>query len=370
MNKITLGIVAALFSASASADYKFIDLHSSESYPFSEAYAINDLNQAVGQEWVRADRGAWQTATLWNVESGTKTYFIDTKHGLTTIAQDINNKGDIVIYADEQLNQNTLGYLYRDGSLQHLSLPPGMLKSINNLDLNESGNFIGSTAKLTTTMWSNADNPVVFNVDANAINDNNQMVGKTGNGLDTRAALFYGDHVVDIGKGYNWIQYAEAEDINNNGLVVVNAFSIFGGYKPFVWENGESRPLQGGKSLVNAVNDHGIIVGDQYVGVGFGEPDILGSRAVIWDGYHQFNLNDFIDQEAKDAGWVLVSAKDINNNGWVVGTAYNTITFDRHAYALSTDEMLSPIPEPSTYLMLLAGLGLLGFVGKRRVQVC
>jgi len=365
MNKLTLGIVAAVFSTSVNADYKFIDLHSSTSYPYSEAFAINDLNQVVGQEWVRTERGAWQTAALWDAESGSKTYLIAPKAGLTTIAKDINNKGDIVIYANEQLNQNVFGYLYRDGSLSHLSLPPGLLKSVLNLNLNESGSFIGDTARYTTTLWSNASNPVVFNIGAISINDKNQMVGKTGSGLDTSAALFYGDHTIDIGKGYSWIKYAEAVDINDNGLVVAYGFGESGGYKSFIWENGETRPLQGGKSIAHSLNDHGIVVGEQFVGLEAGENFHLSTRAVIWDGYHQYQLNDFLDQETKDAGWILITANDINNNGWVVGEAFNILNGSIHAYALSTDEMLSPIPEPSTYLMLLAGLGLLGFVGRK-----
>ncbi|WP_256209002.1 FxDxF family PEP-CTERM protein [Nitrosospira sp. Nsp14] len=53
-------------------------------------------------------------------------------------------------------------------------------------------------------------------------------------------------------------------------------------------------------------------------------------------------------------------ASDINDNGWIVGNAHNSKTGVDHAF------LLAPIPEPETYAMLLAGLGLLGFIARRR----
>lgn len=44
------------------------------------------------------------------------------------------------------------------------------------------------------------------------------------------------------------------------------------------------------------------------------------------------------------------------------GDAYNSITGETHAYVLS----IAAVPEPETYAMLLAGLGLLGFHARRR----
>lgn len=130
-------------------------------------------------------------------------------------------------------------------------------------------------------------------------------------------------------------------------------------------EDGKVSTLKsdGDQAAAYAINDHGIAVGLQYLKPDTDSPyynDFQG-EAVMWDGHNQYKLNDYLDHDSKDAGWVLVTATDINNNGWVIGEAYNTITKEFHSYVLSTDEMLSPIPEPSTYLMLLAGLGLLGW---------
>lgn len=52
---------------------------------------------------------------------------------------------------------------------------------------------------------------------------------------------------------------------------------------------------------------------------------------------------------------MLTEARDINNNGWIVGEAENHITHQKHAFLLSIDSSPPPIPEPETYAMLVAG---------------
>ena len=80
--------------------------------------------------------------------------------------------------------------------------------------------------------------------------------------------------------------------------------------------------------------------------------------------------------EVVSAGWTHLIARDINDNGQIVGYGIqNGIT---QAFLLSgaDDEvffrnyvetpMIPEIPEPETYTMLLAGLGLLGFMMTHR----
>jgi hypothetical protein len=45
-----------------------------------------------------------------------------------------------------------------------------------------------------------------------------------------------------------------------------------------------------------------------------------------------------------------------------------SFTASQNAFETDNHAFLSPIPEPETYAMMLAGLGLLGFMARRRKQ--
>ena len=111
--------------------------------------------------------------------------------------------------------------------------------------------------------------------------------------------------------------------------------------------------LGGTNSVANAINENGQIVGNSL---------LTGNAAVhaaLWNGTSLTDLNSFLDASTS-ADWVLRSANGINDNGWIVGDAVNVNSGVTHAF------LLTPVPEPETYAMLLAGLGLIGAMAKRR----
>jgi probable HAF family extracellular repeat protein len=98
--------------------------------------------------------------------------------------------------------------------------------------------------------------------------------------------------------------------------------------------------LGGRDSVAHGINDAGQVVGYSETGAGFRHSFITGPN-----GVGMTDLNTLVSLPGGAA-----YATGINNDGQV---AVN----------------LSPIPEPETYAMLLAGLGLLGFIARRRMVI-
>ena len=89
---------------------------------------------------------------------------------------------------------------------------------------------------------------------------------------------------------------------------------------------------------------------------------LAGARhATLWNGATVTDLNSFLDASTVSAGWVLYEATGINDNGWIVGNASNSLLgIQSHAF------LLTPVPEAETWAMMLTGLGLVGWTTLRR----
>lgn len=378
MNKLTLSIVAiysAIIAGSVNAEYKFIDLHSSSLPSGSSALAINNLNQAVGFQSERISINNYPSTNipvLWDIATGLTSDLATPKDRVTGYAADINEHGQILVHNYSQVSSSSVTTLVNGDSSTILNGDKShflfLLSHHKDLELNNDGQSLASGQ--SSTIWGPIGVPLNLNKSVNGINDNGQMVGSIIINGAKHAALFENADTIDLGIRFPWAVSSNAFDINNSGQIIATAYGATTGYRSFLVDGDIVRSLKstGDKSEAIAINEHGIVVGYQAVKESSNSPYYTErqSEAVIWDGHNQYKLNDFLDQDSKDAGWVLVTANDINDNGWVVGEAFNRLTFERHAYALSTDEMLSPIPEPSTYLMLLAGLGLLGFMARKK----
>lgn len=80
--------------------------------------------------------------------------------------------------------------------------------------------------------------------------------------------------------------------------------------------------------------------------------------------------------EVASAGWTNMIARGINDSGQIVGEGFMNGVYqgfllsgaDDRGFFQSYVEVPLPIPEPETYAMLLAGLGLLGFMAHRRKE--
>ena len=94
--------------------------------------------------------------------------------------------------------------------------------------------------------------------------------------------------------------------------------------------------------------------------VGWAETANGVTHATLWEGTTATDLNSFLDASTLSAGWVLERAYDINNGHLIVGDAHNSITGANHAF------LLTPVPEPETYALFIAGLALMAAIRSRR----
>ena len=285
---------------------------------FSSGMAINNQGQIAG---FAADG----RATLWQGGNGS---VLGTLGGAHSYASGINNAGQVV--GESYIDQNNVIFhatLWQAGAA---------------IDLGTLGGRFSA---------------------ANSINDLGQAVGRASvaDNSGQHAALWSGGHVLDLGTlGGN---YSTAWAINDNGIVAGQSDYVASGIiseHATLWRNGHIVDLGtlpgGAESLASAVNLGGQVVGYSFYG------SSSAPHAILWQNDAMIDLNTLLPGYARQAGWVLNAASGINDYGWIVGSAWNAHTGATHAY------LLAPVPEPSSWAMLLGGLCALIWVARRRTR--
>ncbi len=155
--------------------------------------------------------------------------------------------------------------------------------------------------------------------------------------------------------------YTVAYSINDSGQVVgVSGFDDTTPLYAFITgPNGigmtELGNLGGDGSVANDINDSREVVGVAATAAG-------ASHSFIFSHGGMTDLSLLAPVVA--AGWTDLSASGINNNGQIVGSGQRH--GNREAFLLS---FTTAVPEPETYLMLLGGLGLVGYLAWRRKEM-
>ena len=315
-----------LFAGLANAGtYTFTDL-GTLGEPYSDATAINNTGQVAGTSFTSALNSLNQHATLWS--NGTITD-LGTLGGTSSYASAINNTGQVAGSAETSGNAGYHATLWSNGTTTDLGTLGGT----------ESGAY--------------------------GINNTGQVAGfsNTSGNTAIHATLWSNGTTTDLGTlGGN---YSYANAINNTGQVAGVGYTSGNiAYHATLWSNGTTTDLGtlgGNHSYAFAINSAGQVAG-------FADSSSQGRQATMWTLQNGTwvitNLNSLLDASTLAAGWDLQMATGINDNGWIVGDAYNSITLASDAFLLSTN--ISAVPEPETYAMLLVGLGLIGFIATRR----
>jgi probable HAF family extracellular repeat protein len=249
----------------------------------------------------------------------------------------VNDAGDIVGHRDHAVGGGFLdeAFIFRGGKCQGLaSVFPGA--ESHAVDINNAGVIAAWAGDSTTHSFTFDINsgtltdlgalPGETGSFATAINNAGHVVGATTGGPDSRAFLFDGTTLKDLGPALN------ANDINDSGQVVGSRWDsrlpwgksfrcdTSGGTPQFV--DLEGLPGSFG-SEAWAINNDGDIVGQLFY--------TSGSRAVIWPaGRPVQDLNEHIPA---NSGWELHHAIAINNKGQIAGTG--THNGNEQAYLLT-----------------------------------
>ncbi len=405
-------MAAGLQRAHAEILYDYLDLGTFGGRS-SRAYDINNRGQVVGYaertmtgtvpvyEWDPADPFGFRiTGYTQGTVTRTNAFVYDYRRGTMVSlgeptehseAYAINDSGQIVGsvgFSDDKKK----AFVAKKGFIRSFSLPSGPIDSSVAKDINNAGQIVGNSYSpgyaWFSTSYHSLENATVYQSllgaasHVNAINSQGQIVGfsylNSNSTGPVHATLLSGQTVTDLrtlGVGRN----SYAWDINDLGQVAgtseyqqsypssMQHAVIFSGGT--IQDLGTLHP--GEISWANAINNLGEVVGQS------------GWAGFLYKNGQMYDLNQLT---SLPAGWSLYSATGINDLGQIVGYARDESGATEHAFLLTPHvgvnitgyaidvttlqfSMASTVtPEPGTLVLCLAGFGMVGLFGLRRVK--
>lgn len=351
MKKLTAIFVSLLLSGIITTNvWAQIQYNVTDLGPQVSAAGINDSGQVVGSYITNNQGHAFLYTGGVISDIGTLTG----ENG-SSGARDINNKGQIVGLSTTWSNDQH-SFLYSDNVMTDLDLLSGKHYS-EPKRINDNGDVVGyyKTAQNTITilhayLYSGGTVNEINSLGGNeavafGINNNGQVVGYTTTQEGPYRAFIYDNNTMTA---LDTSSTEIAVGINSSGQILLSPHWMLGGAHSYLDDGGvlsDLGYLGGNATFGNNINDKGQIVGWAYTTNGGGQHAFIYENGIIKD------LNTLIDPvlRSPDAGEMLLeNACDINSSGQiVVNGIYNN---EQHAF------LLTPIPEPSTIILLCGGV--------------
>jgi probable HAF family extracellular repeat protein len=327
--------------------------------------AINNVGQIVGDSYLAGDKQ--QHAFIFNKD--TMTDIGHSLFGYNSVANAINNHGLVVGNSSTQFipnekklhrafsydvntkNVNELPTFGGDSSFANGVNDKGLIVGFSNTPEGHQHGFVVHNDQPSSLI--NLGTLGGLNSVATAINDTGLIVGYSSvNDTDTHAFIYENRQMFDMGTLGGSCSFAHA--INDYGQIVGSAYDKHDHDHAFLYD-ADCRPcmkdlgtLGGLVSVANSINNQGQIVGYSFTK---GDTD---AHAFLYLNDRMIDLNRLLDSKTKKVGWVLNEALAINDQGTVVGIAYNNqADIPSCAFILSLDMNAS-----ISYVKFLTHLGI------------
>ena len=316
--------------------YRVIDLGTSGGY-YSFAYHINNAGVVAGES---ETGNSGIHAASWKLNSD-GSVSLELIGDLNSTAYAINNQG---VFTGVSFNFDAYAYqatIWDHGKITHLnSLGDNngysQAYAINDLKQVAGVSFSEQNGFWHAVSWSNGNITDLGTLggdssQALAINNAGKIVGCAQDKDNAQHAVSW-DHgmATDLGKG-------GAFGINEVGVIVgdmVNQAHQSG--IAAAWTGNSAHILQTLSADLYYSTAESINSKNQMVGMEWDLGSTV-SHAVLWNGYDAapVDLNYLLSPKSIQAGWVLIEAKSINDQGQIVVTGENVKTNELHAFLLS-----------------------------------
>lgn len=261
---------------------------------------------------------------------------LGTLGGNTSRANGVNNTGKVA--GESQVkNGQARAFLYDGAKMVDLTGKASSAYGINNTD-----RVVGDIGSRAFTWKANSWNYLpgltgaTGSGHANAVNDNDLIVGSSPNAAGLNRAIVWQNGVISVLAQPVGFTHSKANAVNNNGVVAGNAYATdWWDGVPVLWINGlpQMLPLAEGTYGGSA---YGIDMAGHVLGIFDTDPAPNAISVVrrYWDGTAWQNPNDLVDPAA---GWYVGAPMAISNNGNMAGVG-------GHPAGTSRSFLMTPIP--------------------------